>query len=152
MEYEIAEMRLAELERRIRELESAQDDNQGMNAQLPPFVPIPQIGESLPWTYSGTDGWTNGIAQFGYNRLFITPDLAGIHSYGSTVITGTDKTDDGSHYLEVNTLEGTAEIKVANVVPPHDPIHGIVCIGLGVVHNGKLTSGLHHNPVIYTYV
>lgn len=116
----------------------------------------------LPWIFSCkedpdtgelTGGWTNGIAQFGYDRIFITPDLIHEHNFGYIVVNGTDKTDDGFHYLEVNTLVGTAEVKVdENHVPYHDPTNGILRIVLGIVENHNLKSGFHHNPVIYKYV
>lgn len=43
MDAEEFEIKLADLESRIRYIEQDQQDNQGQNAQLPPFVPIPQI-------------------------------------------------------------------------------------------------------------
>ena len=48
---EINEIRLAEFENRLRTLESDQADRQGQNAQLPGFVPIPQLTEDtpIPW-------------------------------------------------------------------------------------------------------
>lgn len=117
---------------------------------------------SLPWSFTcsedadthvRTGGWGNGLAQFGYDRLFVTPDLESVHRLNATTITGTDTTDDGFHYLEVDTLNATAEIKVdENGFPPHDPTRGILRIGLGLVEDGKLVSGFHHNPVIYKYV
>lgn len=115
----------------------------------------------LPWTFSCTEdpdtgertgGWTNGLAQFGYDRIFITPDLLSSHTFGYIVVNGTDTTDDGHHYLEVNTLVGTAEVKVGEHVPSHDPKNGIIRIGLGFVKDHNLKSAFHHNPVIYKYV
>ena len=116
----------------------------------------------LPWSFSCTEdpdthertgGWTNGLAQFGYDRIFVTPDLESDHTFGAITISGTDTTDDGRHYLEVNTLNATAEVKVGNSNSPgHDPTQGILRIVLGRVEDGKLTSGFHINPVIYKYV
>ena len=40
---ETSEIRLADFENRLRALESGQSDQQGQNAQLPSFVPIPQL-------------------------------------------------------------------------------------------------------------
>lgn len=45
---EISEIRLAEFENRLHTLESAQSDQQSQNAQLPSFVPIPQLTEDTP--------------------------------------------------------------------------------------------------------
>ena len=48
---EISEIRLAEFENRLHTLESAQSDKQSQNAQLPGFVPIPQLTDDtpIPW-------------------------------------------------------------------------------------------------------
>lgn len=48
---EMSEIRLADFENRLRALESGQSDQQGQNAQLPGFVPIPQLtGDTpIPW-------------------------------------------------------------------------------------------------------
>lgn len=55
---EISEIRLAEFENRLRTLESGQADRQGQNAQLPGFVPIPQLTEDtpLPWDVKVENG------------------------------------------------------------------------------------------------
>ena len=45
---EMSEIRLADFENRLRALESGQSDQQGQNAQLPGFVPIPQLTDDTP--------------------------------------------------------------------------------------------------------
>lgn len=48
---EMSEIRLADFENRLRALESGQSDQQSQNAQLPGFVPIPQLTDDtpIPW-------------------------------------------------------------------------------------------------------
>ena len=114
----------------------------------------------LPWSFSCTEdtdsgvrtgGWTNCALQLGYHEILVSPDLVGI---GTGTINGTGLTDDGEYYVEVNLKNETAEIKIATDRGSiqDDATQSIIRLWIGTVEDGKLTSGLHYNPVAYKYV
>ena len=131
------------------------------------FAPLPAnkrdrraAASVLPWSFSCTEdedsgertgGWTNCALQLGYHKIMRSPDIGGVKP---NQIDGTDLTDDGEYYVEVDLRKETAEIKIAtdsgSIV---DDIPGsIVRIWIGTVAEGKLGAGLHYNPVVYKYV
>lgn len=66
-------------------------------------------------------------------------------------IQGLDKTDDGTYYVEVDLVEETAELKIADggIIPFNDYEHNKVNVYVGTVQGGKQTDGIFFVPVIY---
>ena len=135
----------------------------------------------LPWTFSCTiseengeevriGGWTNCRLQIGLEIRWSSIDLKENPGAVDFVITGTDSTADGEHYLEVVLANGTfsdpnnpatdrradrAEIKVetgGGSAPGSDYVAGIIRFPLGQVVDGKIHSTPHLNPVVYKYL
>jgi len=111
------------------------------------------------WSFSDTGGWTNCILQLGYNHFMISSDVseqthARITGH-SSLISGTDRDDDGEYVVEVNLRNETATIMLkgeASFTYPIDHENEVVYIDIGKVEDGVQTSGIPHHPVIYKYV
>lgn len=166
MESEILLAKIAELEAKIAALELG-DDAGAINDRGPCF-PIPQIGSAdEPWTFSckiekdgngqetgRTGGWSNCRCQIGLDVDWASPDVVS----GTRVISGTDTTADGTHYLKVSLNGGADGADLAQVVlgdanTESDPITGVFYIRIGTVQNGILVEPApHFNPVIYKYL
>ena len=121
----------------------------------------------LPWTFScvidpeskeRTGGWTNGMLQLGYNDFFRTPDLLHRDPPGEelSVVSDCDTTDDGEHWLEVNLSERTVKVRIQDETfdrsRPNDIEHNLIRVWIGTVADGRQTSGIHINPVVYKYL
>lgn len=126
----------------------------------------PKPSNTLPWTFSAYEdpdtgllvgGWTNCILQLGYNTYMTSEDVTYVDDdrkgYVKT-IGGTDRTDDGSYWVEVDLKNETATIKLEDEIEnkPIDLERNRVSVWIGEVKDGKQTHGLHINPVIYKYV
>ena len=117
----------------------------------------------LPWSFSCTEdeesgertgGWRNCILQLGFNTILYSEDIKYITSHDSGgAIEGTDLCDDGFYFVEVSTIEKTAEIKIVGPTDPtgHDFDRGIVRIWIGMVEDGKLKYGRHQHPFVPLY-
>lgn len=113
------------------------------------------------WTFSCTEdpdsgertgGWKNCRLQVGLNCLVASEDVFGPQS---NLITGTEQTDDGVYYVEVDLRKETGEIKrkePGELVPENDVMHDKVNISIGEVVEKKLTTCIDMIPVVYKYL
>ena len=140
----------------------------GMTLEIEPGKRGRHAASVLPWTFSCTEeddpdnpgekkrtgGWKNCILQLGFNTILYSEDITYITSYDhGEVIGGTDLCDDGLYFVEVNTIEKTAEIKIIDPSDNtgHDFDRGIVRIWIGTVEDGKMTHGRHQHPFVPLY-
>ena len=129
----------------------------------------------LPWSFSCTEeddpdnpgekkrtgGWKNCILQLGFNDFLHSEDVkhmpkqSGESLTWHPIIEGTDLTEDGVYFVEVDTVNRKAEIKRYEYEDRPQKIydfeHGIVNIWIGVVSDGKQLTGIHHHQFVPLY-
>lgn len=139
---------MAELERRIRELESAQNDGQGQVSPIPQFVPIPQlqnVDEKLPWTFDADTGkWLRPFVNLPVGRHAVesADGIAG-RNYVKIAFSG-------DPVVETDTIVSSDETNIDE---------DIYCFYVGTLaedpnDQGKLTQteGVYSEPVLMVYV
>ena len=121
-----------------------------------PATPVP-----LLWAFSCTEdpdtgertgGWTNCRLQIGMNCTVASEDVFGEQD---NIITGTEQTEDGVYYVEVDLRKETGEIKrkeLGETVPESDVMHDKVNISIGEVVEKKLITCIDMIPVVYKYL
>ena len=145
----------------------------GTTLEIEPGKRSSSPADVLPWTFScseeddpdnpgekkRTGGWKNCILQLGFNDFLHSEDVEHMPKQGGEsltwhpIIEGTDLTEDGVYFVEVDTVNRKAEIKRYEERPQkiYDFEHGIVNIWIGAVSDGKQWTGIHHHPFVPLY-
>lgn len=137
---------MAELERRIRELESAQNDGQGQVSPIPQFVPIPQlqnVDEKLPWTFDADTGkWLRPFVNLPVGRHAVeSADGIEGRNYVKIAFSGSDPV------VETDTIVSSDETDIDN---------DVYCFYVGTLKADAdrltQTDGVYSEPVLMVYI
>lgn len=137
---------MAELERRIRELESAQNDGQGQVSPIPQFVPIPQlqnVDEKLPWTFDADTGkWLRPFVNLPVGRHAVeSADGIEGRNYVKIAFSGSDPV------VETDTIVSSDETDIDN---------DVYCFYVGTLEADAdrltQTDGVYSEPVLMVYI